>query len=245
MARADEVKMKILAFESSAKAASVAICGDDGLIAQYWQHSALTHSRTLLAMAEDMFKNLEITIDDIDAVAVAVGPGSFTGIRIGTAAAKGIAWGADKPVCPVSTLLAMAHHFMDRGDIVICPVMDARRSQVYNAKFTSRQGELVRLCEDRAISVEQLIDEAKNDEKPYMLVGDGAVMCYNTFSEHGVFCHLAPEPLRLQSAWGVAAAARNTAPQSADDIVPNYIRLSQAERERLERLARQGSKSVK
>lgn len=227
--------MKILALESSAKAASAAICDNEKLLAQYWQNSGLTHSRTLIAMTEDMLKNLEMTMENIDAVAVASGPGSFTGIRIGTAAAKGLAWAADKPVYAVSTLEAMAYHFADREDIVICPVMDARRSQVYNAKFSASGGRLKRLCEDRAISVAELIEEAKNDEKLYLLVGDGAEMCYNTFSELKVQSLLAPEVLRLQSAWGVAAAARFMEAVTGDDVAPNYLRLSQAERERLEK----------
>lgn len=227
--------MKIIALESSAKAASVALWEDGKLVSQYWQGSGLTHSRTLLAMAEDLLKNLELKMADIDAVAVAKGPGSFTGIRIGVAAAKGLAWGADKPVIGVSTLEAMAYHLADREDCVICPVMDARRSQVYNAKFFPEKGELKRLCPDRAISVAELIEDAKTDGKTYFLVGDGAQMCYNIMSEQGVSVKLAPENLRLQSAWGVAMAARTEEAVSPDDLVPNYLRLSQAERERLER----------
>ena len=227
--------MKILALESSAKAASAAICDDGKLVSQYWQASGLTHSRTLLSMTESLLKNLDLTMADIDAVAVAKGPGSFTGIRIGVAAAKGLAWGAEKPVIGVSTLEAMAYHLADRENFVICPVMDARRSQVYNAKFAAKDGKLVRLCPDRAISVDQLIAEAKSDEKPYFLVGDGAVMCYNIMSEQGVNVRIAQEPLRLQSAWGVLMAAQNGEMISPDDLIPNYLRLSQAERERLER----------
>lgn len=227
--------MKILALESSAKAASAALWAGGKLLGQYWQGSGLTHSRTLLAMTEDLLKNLETKIEDIDAVAVAKGPGSFTGIRIGVAAAKGLAWGADKPIIGVSTLEAMAYHLADREGVVICPVMDARRSQVYNAKFVSENGELKRLCPDRAVSVAELIAEAKEDGKTYFLVGDGAEMCYNIMSEQGVSVCLAPENLRLQSAWGVAMAARYEEGISPDDLVPNYLRLSQAERERLER----------
>ena len=227
--------MKILALESSAKAASAALWEDGKLLGQYWQGSGLTHSRTLLAMTEDLLKNLETKIEDIDAVAVAKGPGSFTGIRIGVAAAKGLAWGADKPIIGVSTLESMAYHLIDREDCVICPVMDARRSQVYNAKFTSEKGQLKRLCPDRAVSVAELIEEAKVDGKTYFLVGDGAEMCYNIMSEQGVSVLLAPENLRLQSAWGVAMASIGAEAVSPDDLVPNYLRLSQAERERLER----------
>ena len=224
--------MKILAIESSAKAASAAITENGRLIAQYMQKSALTHSRTLLSMAEHMLTDLDMTIEDIDVIAVARGPGSFTGIRIGVAAAKGLAWGADKPVCGISTLEAMAHHLYDR-DGIICPVMDARRNQVYNALFEG--GTLKRLSPDRAISLAELIEEAKKVKKPYFLVGDGAELCYNTMSEAGIDVRLAPEPLLFQSAWGVAAAAEGKPAVSPDELSPEYLRLSQAERERLER----------
>ena len=227
--------MRILALESSAKAASAAISENGRLVCQYWQASGLTHSRTLLYMAESMLKNLEFTMDGIDAIAVANGPGSFTGIRIGAAAAKGLAWGAGKPVIGVSTLEAMSYHLSDREGVVICPVMDARRDQVYNAKFIARGGELERLCPDRAISIEQLVSEAEADEKTYFLVGDGAEMCYNILSERIADVRLAPETLRLQSAYGVAMAAKHGTAVSPDELSPNYLRLSQAERERLAR----------
>ena len=228
--------MRILAIESSAKAASVALSEDSSLISQYFQASALTHSRTLLCMAQDMLDNLELTLSDIDTIAVAIGPGSFTGIRIGLAAAKGLAWGGDKPVCGVSTLEAMAWHLIDRTGVVICPAMDARRNEIYNAKFTADgASRLTRLCEDRAIPLSVLVEEAKNDQRPYFFVGDGAKMCYNKFLENSLPAFLPPEPLLLQSAWGVACAARHMEPAPAFDLSPNYLRLSQAERERLER----------
>ena len=172
--------MKILALESSAKAASVAYLKDGELMAQYYQASGLTHSRTLLAMTEDMLKSLDMKVTDMDGVAVAKGPGSFTGIRIGVAAAKGLAWGADKPICGVSTLEAMAHHCCDER-YIICPVMDARRSEVYNGLFKYEDGRIVRLTGDRAISLKELSEEAKNSEKTFFLVGDGATLCYNYF----------------------------------------------------------------
>lgn len=226
--------MNILALESSAKAASVAYLKDGELIAQYYQASGLTHSRTLLAMAEDMLKNLNKTVSDMDGIAVASGPGSFTGIRIGVAAVKGLAWGADKPVCGVSTLHAMAHHCAD-SRYIICPVMDARRNEVYNGLFQFENGNIVRLTNDRAISLEKLSEEAKISEKTFFLVGDGAELCYNYFSECGISCVLAPANIRLQSAWGVGKAAESISFTSVDDLIPNYLRLSQAERERLER----------
>lgn len=227
--------MRILALESSAKAASAALGEDGKMLAQYAQSSGLTHSRTLLSMAENMLRDLEMTMDDVDAVAVAAGPGSFTGIRIGVAAAKGLCWGADKPIIGVSTLEAMAHHLEDREDCIICPVMDARRAQVYNAKFESHGGKLTRLCEDRAISLAELIAEAAKDGKTYFFVGDGADLCFEAFGKESLPAALAPEPIKLQSAWGVLKAACLKQPQPAEDLVPNYLRLSQAERERLAR----------
>jgi tRNA threonylcarbamoyladenosine biosynthesis protein TsaB len=227
--------MHILAIESSAKAASVAVGADGKLIAQYFQNCGLTHSKTLLAMCSDMLKNLNMTLDDMDKIAVACGPGSFTGIRIGVAAAKGLAWGGDKSICGVSTLEAMAH-LSDAADCIICPVMDARRAQVYNAKFICSPNGLERLCPDRAISIEELLAEAKNDKKTYFLIGDGAELCYNQFRESRLPVRLAPMANRFQSAWGVIQAAENAPLVSPDDITPNYLRLSQAERERLERM---------
>lgn len=231
--------MKILAIESSAKAASCALCTDGELTAQYWQCCGLTHSRTLLSMVEDMLGNLEMTVDDVDVIAVAKGPGSFTGIRIGVAAAKGLAWGADKPAVGVSTLKAMAWHFADREGALICPVMDARRSQVYNAVFRIQDGRPVRLQPDRAIALDVLTGEMRAAGEPCYLVGDGAALCKAAFDAGSVPVLQTPAPLRLQSAWGVAMAAAGKQPADAADLTPNYLRLSQAERERLERLKNQ------
>ncbi len=225
--------MKILAIESSAKAASAALCEDGNLISQYFQASGLTHSRTLLKMAEDLLKNLELTLSDVDAVAVARGPGSFTGLRIGVAAAKGLCWGADLPCIGVSTLEAMAWQGAGHADCVICPAMDARRGQIYNAKFRFDGETLRRLAEDRAISLDQLTGEAKKEEISYFFIGDGAKLCYNRFLAEGLPARLAPEPLLLQTAWGVAMAAKGKTPEPGCDLTPNYLRLSQAERERL------------
>lgn len=229
--------MKLLAIESSAKAASVALTEDGRLVCQFFQASALTHSRTLLKMAEDMLSDLEITVSDIDCVAVSVGPGSFTGVRIGVAAAKGLCWGGDKPCIGVSTLEAMAHQLRDREDVIIASAMDARRGEIYNACFIPRGDRVERLCEDRAIPVALLAEEAKKSEKKYIFVGDGAELCYNAFSKLGIQCLIAPEPLRMQTAWGVAMAAEGRQPENAADLEPRYLRLSQAERERLHKEA--------
>lgn len=227
--------MRILALESSARAASVAVCDDLKLVSQYFQNSGLTHSRTLLKMAQDMLTNLELKLSDMDLIAVASGPGSFTGIRIGVSAAKGIAWGADLPLCGVSTLEAMAYNLPEQSAI-ICPVMDARRSEVYNAKFVFAGDKLERLCPDRAVSAAELIIEAKQDQRQFCLVGDGAEICYKLFLEAGVPCILAPPSVRLQTAWGVAMAAATAGHLSEEELIPNYLRVSQAERERRERL---------
>ncbi|MBR6259632.1 MAG: tRNA (adenosine(37)-N6)-threonylcarbamoyltransferase complex dimerization subunit type 1 TsaB, partial [Oscillospiraceae bacterium] len=215
--------MKILAIESSAKAASCCIAENGTLLAQYFQKSALTHSRTLLAMTEHMLSDLDMKIADIDGIAVARGPGSFTGVRIGVAAAKGLAWGADKPVCGVSTLEAMAHHISDREGL-ICPVMDARRSQVYNAIFEGKN--LERLAPDRAIALEELAEEIKKSGKTICLVGDGAGITCDYFNKVGIEATLAPEPLLFQSAWGVAMAVEKGEFVSPDELSPVYLRLS-------------------
>ena len=230
--------MLILAFESSARAASVALVEDGRLISQYSQCSGLTHSRTLLPMAEDMLKNAELTLDKVDLFAVAHGPGSFTGIRIGVSTVKGLAWAADKPCVGVSTLEAMAWHGLAAGGLV-CPVMDARRSQVYNALFKVENGKPVRLCEDRPIALSQLAEELRTLNAPAFLIGDGAELAEKYLREQGLACTVAPENLRWQSAWGVAMAAMYKTPGNADALLPVYLRLSQAERERQERLVRE------
>ena len=227
--------MLILAFESSAKAASVALCRDGHLVSQYSQCSGLTHSRTLLPMAEDMLKNAELTLRDVDLIAVAHGPGSFTGIRIGVSTVKGLAWAGDKPCVGVSTLEAMAWHGLAAGSYV-CPVMDARRSQVYNALFEIRDGRPQRLCPDRPIALAELAEDVKKLDAPVFLVGDGAAITKAFFDAQGIPCRVAPENLLWQDAWGVAMAAMDKEPGNADSLLPVYLRLSQAERERQERL---------
>lgn len=231
--------MRILAFETSAKAASVALLEDGRLIGEYYQNCGQTHSRTLMKMAQDLLDNCDVSVSDLSAVACASGPGSFTGVRIGVAAAKGLAWGAEKPCIGVSTLESMAHQALD-FDGLICCAMDARREQVYNALFSCEQGVLTRCTEDRAISLEELEKELKNTEKPKIMVGDGALLCYNTFGKNLPGCICAPEHLIMQRASGVALTAQKMLQNGAESggaaLIPNYLRLSQAERERNERL---------
>ena len=230
--------MLILAFESSARPASVALLRDGELLSQYSQCSQLTHSRTLLPMAEDMLKNAELTLADVDLFAVAHGPGSFTGVRIGVSTVKGLAWASEKPCVGVSTLEAMAWHGLAAGGL-ICPVMDARRGQVYNALFEIQDGRPVRLTPDRPISLGELTAELASFDWPVFLVGDGAELAAKALAAAGIAHSVAPGNLRWQSAWGVAMAAQDKTPGSADTLLPVYLRLSQAERERQARLAAQ------
>ena len=227
--------MTILSFESSAKAASVALVRDGELIAQYSQCCALTHSRTLLPMAEDMLKNTELTFNDVDLLACAHGPGSFTGIRIGVATVKGLSWALEKPCVGVSTLEAMAWHGISAGGF-ICPVMDARRSQVYNALFEIREGKPIRLTKDRAISLEELRADVEKLSGSVLLVGDGTAITSDYFASAGLEFRTAPANLVMQSAWGVAMAAEGKQAGDSASLLPVYLRLSQAERERQARL---------
>lgn len=228
--------MKILALESSAVACSACLTEDDFLIAQSYENSGMTHSVTLLPMAEELMKRVGVQGEDVDVFAVAAGPGSFTGVRIGVSACKGLAWALDKPCAKVSTLEAMAWSVSVLPGI-LCPVMDARREQVYNALFSFDGETMTRLAPDRAIGLEELEKELKSRGGKYILVGDGAQLCYDRLSGGGLELTLPPPNLRYQSAWGVARAAWELAKRgelvSAGELVPEYHRLSQAERERL------------
>ena len=231
--------MLILAFETSAKAASVALLDDSKLLGESYQNTGLTHSQTLMVMAQDLLKQCGKTVADVTAVAVAEGPGSFTGVRIGVAAAKGLAWGGEIPCYGVSTLEAMAAH-LGAWQGWVCPCMDARRNQVYNALFYVNQGILQRRSPDRAIALKGLAEELKNCEEPVFLVGDGAKLCYNTLLEEVPNLVLPPEHRLHQRATGVAllAAEKIAAGEAGDGnaLTPNYLRLSQAERERMEKM---------
>ena len=230
--------MLLLAFETSAKAASVALFDGETLLGEQYQNTGLTHSQTLLVMAENLLSQCDKKPSQVEAVAVANGPGSFTGVRIGVAAAKGFAWGGDLPIYGVSTLEAMALG-LGAWEGVVCPVMDARRSQVYNALFYVNQGAMQRQTEDRAISLEDLEKALKIFSKPVFLVGDGSNLCYNTLIESIPNLVMPPENRLHQRAVGVGLAALKRIqagdPGDGGSLTPNYLRLSQAERERLER----------
>lgn len=228
--------MLLLTFETSAKAASVALFEGEKLLGESYQNTGLTHSQTLMVMAQDLIKQCGYTPADITHTAVAAGPGSFTGVRIGVAAAKGFAWGKEIPCYGVSTLEAMALGLGIWDGTVVC-AMDARRSQVYNAVFQVERGVLTRISEDRAIALADLKTELERIDGPVYLVGDGAALTHRTLTELPLI--LPPEWKQHQRAVGVglaamAAIARGEAGDAAA-LAPNYLRLSQAERERLEK----------
>ncbi len=229
--------MLILAFESSAKAASTALLEEDKLLGEVYQNTGLTHSQTLLPMAQQLLQNCGKQVEELTAVAVAAGPGSFTGVRIGVSAAKGLAWGREIPCVGVSTLEAMALS-LGVWQGYICCVMDARRSQVYNALFRAEGGKLTRCCPDRALSLEELGSELVSLEGPIFLVGDGSDLCFRTLGQRSALV-MPPEHRSHQRACGVALAARQRLlageTPNGRELVPNYLRLSQAERERLEK----------
>ena len=233
--------MLILAFETSAKAASVALTEDGKLLGESYQNTGLTHSQTLMAMAQDLLKQCGKGMRELGAVAVAEGPGSFTGVRIGVAAAKGLSWGAELPCYGVSTLEAMAQTLgVYQG--YVCACMDARRAQVYNALFYVNQGVLERRSGDRAISLAELGEELKALEGPIFLVGDGSNLTYKTLAGAVPNLVLPPEHRMHQRAVGVALLAEKKhaagEPGDGNALMPNYLRLSQAERERMEKLGK-------
>ena len=229
--------MKLLSFESSSASASVALTDGETLIAQSFQNCGLTHSRTLLPMAESLLANCGIPLCAVGGFAVAAGPGSFTGIRIGTATVKGLAFGLERPCVGVSTLEAMARG-LEGLEGSLCCVMDARAGQVYNAMFTLESGTLLRLCPDRAIPLSELAEEI--GETTQILVGDGAKMCYTEKRDYCPGLRLAPIHLRYPTGYGVARAAlplfEAGQTVSAQELDAKYLRAPQAERVRKQKM---------
>lgn len=215
----------LLSVDSSAVTASVALTDGDKVIKSEFINAGLTHSETLLPMIKRVMEGY--SFNDLESIAVTAGPGSFTGVRIGVATVKGLAFESNIPCISVSTLEAIAYNFTDEN-AVICAVMDARRMQFYNALFSVNNGKIERLCDDRAIS----IDDLKKDLAQYervIIAGDGAELCYNHLNMDNAF--LADESRRYQNGVGVAKSALNKVKISAKELMPVYLRLSQAERE--------------
>lgn len=227
--------MKILAMDCSAGPASCAVTQGDRLLGQFFIDVRLTHSQTLIPMVEALLRSLQLSLSDVDAFAVSSGPGSFTGIRIGVGAVKGMAEPGQQPCAGVSTLEAIARPHREEG--ILCAVMDARCNQVYNALFATEL-HFERLCADRAVTISQLGEElarlhAEDPGRPILLAGDGARLVLDTLQMG--FLTVAPPPNHCQTAYGVALAARqrleNGGGIAASELMPVYLRLPQAERE--------------
>ena len=228
--------LKILSVECSASPASAAIIEDGKVLGSYFVNVKTTHSQTLMPMIASLLKSTSVDIGEIEGIAVAQGPGSFTGIRIGISAVKGLAVAKNIKCVGVSTLGAMAENFRDRN-AVICAVMDARCNQVYNALFKIKNGEISRLCEDRAVMCEELKTELENSnfaDAEIIVTGDGADLFYG-YVKDLKNVKLADEAVKYQNARGVAFAAEKLFNEgktvSGEELLPVYLRLPQAERE--------------
>ncbi|MCM1544218.1 MAG: tRNA (adenosine(37)-N6)-threonylcarbamoyltransferase complex dimerization subunit type 1 TsaB [Ruminococcus sp.] len=221
--------MRILAVDTSAVCASVAITENGKIISLCSNNAGLTHSRTLLPMIDSALKNSETSLDSIDCFACANGPGSFTGIRIGISAIKGLADGLSKKCIAVSTLEGLAYNLLGQN-VIACPVMDARCSQVYTAIFDVNGSQIERLTDDEAIKIDELAEKLKTYDKPVVFVGDGAEICHKAIGHS-----IAASVIRFQNAASVAFAAENNFDKSKllspGEIMPAYLRLPQAERE--------------
>ncbi len=227
--------MKILALECSGASASVALLTDGVLVSEAFTNAKITHSQTLLKMAADMLNNTNISIKDVDGFAISAGPGSFTGVRIGISAVKGLAAPFNKPCVAVSTLSAIAENFKGQ-DCLVCAVLDARCNQVYNALFKIENGEITRLTPDRAMKSDDLAKELKRKRTRHNIIvaGDGANVFY-PFAKENKKVILAQSTLLYQRASGVATFAENEFLNentvTSKEILPIYLRLPQAERE--------------
>lgn len=221
--------MKILALECSATAVSAAIEIDGKIVANEISHQKITHSQTLLPLAKKLLDEVNLTPSDIDTFAISSGPGSFTGVRIGISAVKGLAAANNTPCKSVSTLLSMAYNYIDT-DCVVCAVMDARCNQVYNALFEISGGKVTRICEDRALLIPELIDELNKcyTDKKVVIVGDGTHLFEGNVPTNVL---LSEQGKRYQNAASVILAAREISAVTPEKLLPTYLRLPQAERE--------------
>lgn len=223
--------MKILSVDSSAKTASVAVTEGTTLLSECFVNAGLTHSRTLMPMVNNALSQADLKIENIDAICVNAGPGSFTGIRIGVAAVKGLALATDKPCSGVSTLESIAYNFIDE-DAIICAAMDARCNQVYAALFNVENGIVSRICDDYAVPICELAEEISKLGKTVILSGDGAELCYNAMKDSVSNIKLSAEFRRYQRAYGAALAAlANNEFTDSSLLAPVYLRMPQAERE--------------
>ena len=226
--------MKILALESSACAASAAIAEDGKLLGEVFLNVGLTHSQTLLPLVLALLKNANLALEEIDAFAVTSGPGSFTGVRIGVAALKGLAFPFDKPCIPLSTLEVIAFGQAEQ-DCTVCTAMDARCAQVYTALFSCQDGRLTRLTDDAALKITELPALLAGRDTPVVFAGDGAALCFEAIGGQIPGSRLALAYKRYQQAASAALLAGEKLLLGegipSDALTPFYLRLPQAERE--------------
>lgn len=230
--------MKILGIDSSAKSASAAVIEKGKIVSSFYINTGLTHSQTLMPMLESVLKCAELSAEEIDLIAVNRGPGSFTGIRIGVAAAKGLADTQNIKTCGISTLESMAYNLLGYNCIAVS-AMDARCSQVYTALFRVSGNNIERLTEDSAMSISDLGNLLMQYTDELILVGDGADLCFKTFKDDIPSLKVASESDKYQNAVGVCLAAsqkQETEYSDGKNLVPEYLRLPQAERELKNRL---------
>lgn len=234
--------MKILAIDSSGIVASAAVADDNGIIAEFTVNNKQTHSQTLLPMVDKVMQMSEIPLKDIDAIAVAAGPGSFTGLRIGSATAKGLGLALLKPIVPVPSLDGLAYRAACFSGI-ICPLMDARRNQVYTAAYRIKDGHLLNVIAQKAVDIEDILSELSKIGEEVLFLGDGADVHKKTIEEINIKYTFAPAYMSKQSAASVAALGiiyyGEGKYESAAAHRPFYLRKSQAEREREERLKKE------
>lgn len=232
--------MKILALDSSGLVASVAIAEDERLLAEYTVNYKKTHSQTLLPMLDEIGKMIDLDLNTVDAIAVAGGPGSFTGLRIGSATAKGLGLALEKPLVHVPTLEGMAYNLWGT-DKVICPMMDARRNQVYTGIYEFCEGTMHVLEDQMAVPAAEIAEKLNQLERSVILMGDGAAVYQEQLKELlTVPFMMAPAHLNQQRASSLAVCAMEYVKQgkteSAAAHQPDYLRVSQAERERAQRM---------
>ncbi len=231
--------MRVLGLDSSGLVASVAVVENDNLLAEYTVNYKKTHSQTLLPMLDEISEMIQLDMNSIDAIAAASGPGSFTGLRIGSATAKGLGLALKKPLIPVPTLDALAYNLYDHKDI-ICPIMDARRNQVYTGIYAFEHHGMRILQESCALDIEELIVQLNTLGKAVVFLGDGVAVYKEVLKEKlEIPYSFAPAHCNKQRASAVAALGIVYAGQdkavTAAEFQPDYLRKSQAEREREER----------
>lgn len=231
--------MKILAVDSSGLVASVAVVMDDNLLGEFTMNYKKTHSQTLLPMLDELADMIELDLNTLDAIAVAGGPGSFTGLRIGSATVKGLALALDKPVIQIPTVDALAYNLCGHRDLV-CPLMDARRNQTYTGLYQFDGNQMQVIKEQCAVEIAAIVAEINNIGKPVVFLGDGVAVFRDYIAEHCKTGYtFAPAHLNKQRAGAVAALAEEYYKQGkimdAAEHKPEYLRLSQAERERMEK----------